>query len=199
MRYILIVLLALGLSSTCFMGCSDQSADAEEIIILPDIDGDGIEDVLDNCPELFNPDQLDIDANLIGDMCEEAEIEPEPEPIPEPEEDSNTKPNVNNVSKNILKCVDLSKYPIGSKILNKLSTHCNWDIRVLETYDQYEIDTNASIDSEDYYSLLDINKYDSIKLIDLKDCSFLESDCFKVTIEETIEGDGIKPWDKHTN
>lgn len=35
-----------------------------------DIDGDAIADVDDNCPETFNPDQLDTDQNGVGDACE---------------------------------------------------------------------------------------------------------------------------------
>jgi hypothetical protein len=35
----------------------------------PDLDGDGILDHLDNCPETANPDQLDSDFDGIGDAC----------------------------------------------------------------------------------------------------------------------------------
>jgi hypothetical protein len=35
----------------------------------PDIDGDGILDHLDNCPETANPEQLDTDQDGIGDAC----------------------------------------------------------------------------------------------------------------------------------
>nr|WP_283808748.1 thrombospondin type 3 repeat-containing protein [Microvenator marinus] len=36
----------------------------------PDTDGDGILDMCDNCPTIFNPDQLDQNENGIGDLCE---------------------------------------------------------------------------------------------------------------------------------
>jgi LAS superfamily LD-carboxypeptidase LdcB len=42
-----------------------------------DVDGDGVLDEADNCPDVFNPDQLDSDANGIGDACE-----PAPTPTP---------------------------------------------------------------------------------------------------------------------
>ena len=42
-----------------------------------DGDGDGVLDEVDNCPDVFNPDQLDSDANGIGDACE-----PAPTPTP---------------------------------------------------------------------------------------------------------------------
>jgi rhodanese-related sulfurtransferase len=35
-----------------------------------DTDGDGVNDDLDNCPEVSNPDQQDTDKNGIGDACE---------------------------------------------------------------------------------------------------------------------------------
>jgi hypothetical protein len=36
-----------------------------------DSDNDGIPDLVDNCPDLPNPDQLDEDQNGIGDLCED--------------------------------------------------------------------------------------------------------------------------------
>jgi len=35
-----------------------------------DSDGDGVEDALDNCPNVANPDQLDSDGEKIGDACD---------------------------------------------------------------------------------------------------------------------------------
>ncbi len=37
---------------------------------VTDHDGDGIDDVNDNCPTIYNDDQLDANANGIGDVCE---------------------------------------------------------------------------------------------------------------------------------
>jgi hypothetical protein len=37
---------------------------------LPDSDGDSIIDEEDNCPEITNEDQSDIDNNGIGDVCD---------------------------------------------------------------------------------------------------------------------------------
>ena len=37
-----------------------------------DTDGDGVVDVLDNCPDVANADQLDTDADGVGDACDEA-------------------------------------------------------------------------------------------------------------------------------
>lgn len=45
----------------------------------PDTDGDGVPDARDNCPEVANPDQRDIDRDGIGTACEtEKEIPPPP-------------------------------------------------------------------------------------------------------------------------
>jgi hypothetical protein len=38
-----------------------------------DGDGDGICDALDNCPTLVNPSQSDIDGDLAGDACDDAD------------------------------------------------------------------------------------------------------------------------------
>ena len=37
-----------------------------------DTDGDGVEDVLDNCPTVSNPGQEDADADGVGDVCDNA-------------------------------------------------------------------------------------------------------------------------------
>jgi len=36
-----------------------------------DIDGDGVENEIDNCPHKFNPDQADEDGDGIGDVCDQ--------------------------------------------------------------------------------------------------------------------------------
>ncbi|MDD9889533.1 MAG: thrombospondin type 3 repeat-containing protein [Gammaproteobacteria bacterium] len=39
-------------------------------VIDPDSDGDGVEDIADNCPAIANPDQADLDGDSIGDACD---------------------------------------------------------------------------------------------------------------------------------
>ncbi len=49
----------------------DQNCDGEDAITsVVDIDNDGVADSIDNCPETPNADQLDANANGIGDVCE---------------------------------------------------------------------------------------------------------------------------------
>jgi hypothetical protein len=50
-------------------GVFDWIITGEEITDGPD--GDGIPDFLDNCPEVFNPDQADMDNDGVGDVCDE--------------------------------------------------------------------------------------------------------------------------------
>jgi len=40
-----------------------------------DMDEDGMLDALDNCPETYNPDQADLDNNVLGDACQYPEVE----------------------------------------------------------------------------------------------------------------------------
>jgi hypothetical protein len=49
-----------------------------------DSDGDGVVDVLDNCPQSANPDQADADADGRGDACEAAAPTATPSPSPTP-------------------------------------------------------------------------------------------------------------------
>jgi hypothetical protein len=44
-----------------------------------DSDGDGIENDLDNCPDLANPDQKDVDNDGIGDLCDNCPDFPNPD------------------------------------------------------------------------------------------------------------------------
>lgn len=57
-------------------GCTADSTSAECVPTIPvtpvdlDADDDGINDTLDNCVNLANPDQLDTDDNGVGDLCD---------------------------------------------------------------------------------------------------------------------------------
>ncbi|MFL0353379.1 choice-of-anchor B family protein [Xanthomarina sp. GH4-25] len=53
---------------TCFLACDDEPVDP---LVIVDTDDDGIPDATDNCPEIFNPNQEDLNDNGIGDACED--------------------------------------------------------------------------------------------------------------------------------
>jgi hypothetical protein len=56
------------------LGYSDSSEDSQLSVIVAvielDADGDVIPDSADNCPDVYNPDQLDSDGDGEGDACE---------------------------------------------------------------------------------------------------------------------------------
>src|SRR5262245_8645827 len=60
-RWPLVGLLALGACND-LLGLRAVAGDG-------DLDGDGINDSLDNCPRVANPDQADSDGDGIGDAC----------------------------------------------------------------------------------------------------------------------------------
>ncbi len=68
--------LALGCGVTRFADDDGDGLNTETELRLgtdscrPDSDGDGIWDDVDNCPNYYNDDQADCDANGIGDLCE---------------------------------------------------------------------------------------------------------------------------------
>ena len=62
MRFSYIIVLTLGL----FLCCENEIIG----ITYPDSDLDGLYDDIDNCPQTYNPNQLDIDNDGIGDLCD---------------------------------------------------------------------------------------------------------------------------------
>ncbi len=50
-----------------------RSSDHDGLVLylMSDRDGDGVADDVDNCPDIFNPDQLDSDGDGLADACED--------------------------------------------------------------------------------------------------------------------------------
>ena len=57
--------------TTCFLGNVNSYVYAIDLSLDLDSDGDGIPDIKDNCPNVFNPDQADGDGDGIGDACDD--------------------------------------------------------------------------------------------------------------------------------
>ena len=55
-------------NATLFVGGASYSG--KDMTILLDSDDDDLSDLEDNCPKLSNPDQADLNANGIGDVCD---------------------------------------------------------------------------------------------------------------------------------
>lgn len=67
------------------VGCFADVGSYESNVIGPDEDGDGVPDKCDNCPDVFNPDQIDSVGDGIGDACREGTaliVAPVPVPVP---------------------------------------------------------------------------------------------------------------------
>ncbi|GGK37536.1 hypothetical protein GCM10007963_02070 [Lutibacter litoralis] len=53
----------------------DLDSDGIADVCDADVDGDGVDNAVDNCPLVSNPNQADLDRNGIGDICDQAELE----------------------------------------------------------------------------------------------------------------------------
>ncbi|MDH3600359.1 MAG: thrombospondin type 3 repeat-containing protein [Candidatus Tectomicrobia bacterium] len=71
-----------------------ERLDYSPLPLCVDRDQDGVDDLLDNCREVYNPEQEDTDGNGLGNVCEETEEPPDEEPPTEepPTEDEEPLP-----------------------------------------------------------------------------------------------------------
>ena len=97
-RLFLVCALSLSLAAcgevNLTIDCPEGATTPYCAALLADGDGDGIPNVIDNCPNVANPDQADADGDGVGDACQavvtpiDPEPDPEPDPDPDPELDS---------------------------------------------------------------------------------------------------------------
>ena len=52
-------------------GLDDSNIVSVGLKFRPDQDNDGVEDDIDNCPSIANPNQFDTDEDMLGDLCDE--------------------------------------------------------------------------------------------------------------------------------
>ncbi|UCD17104.1 MAG: thrombospondin type 3 repeat-containing protein [Candidatus Zixiibacteriota bacterium] len=57
------------------------------IVGVSDADGDSVSDLVDNCPDDYNPDQSDIDEDGVGDVCDNCPDIYNPDQSEDPDED----------------------------------------------------------------------------------------------------------------
>jgi choice-of-anchor B domain-containing protein len=70
--HIFTIILFSSIVITSIQSCNDEPIDPT---LLIDTDDDGFADNIDNCPNIFNPNQEDSNNNGIGDACEEIILE----------------------------------------------------------------------------------------------------------------------------
>ena len=58
-----------GWGDVCHDPCDDTPLDPS-CSLPPDFDQDGVDNIVDNCPEVANPDQKDSDGDGVGDACQ---------------------------------------------------------------------------------------------------------------------------------
>ncbi|MBN1285433.1 MAG: thrombospondin type 3 repeat-containing protein [Anaerolineae bacterium] len=94
---------------------NDNTLKAVSLEIAVDTDGDGVLDPLDNCPEAANPEQVDLDEDGIGDVCDEDVAvepteEPTEEPTAEPTAEASEEPG------DLVSCVGANPHPVAMAI-----------------------------------------------------------------------------------
>jgi subtilisin family serine protease len=73
------------------LSVSDGRANADQALRLVDFDADNIADGLDNCPDVANPGQEDVDEDGVGDACPPA-LDPDGDAVPDDKCPNNAAP-----------------------------------------------------------------------------------------------------------
>ncbi|MFT7900104.1 thrombospondin type 3 repeat-containing protein [Tenacibaculum ascidiaceicola] len=111
-----------------------------------DIDGDGIHNDCDNCPNIGNPDQMDSDGNGIGDVCEVQ--------VPDCIDKPNNIEIVDSYLKDILNEIFIKGLPNSGTREKQSSTHFKEFISDFNLGDSFDSSFYVTVSTTSTYSLL---------------------------------------------
>ena len=102
-------------------GCLGGESCIDSVCVLDDTDGDGVNDDVDNCPDIENSNQLDTDDDTFGDVCDNC---PDAMNIGQLDDDAD---GVGDLCENDLEVLDVCEYGVSPLCGFGLSCQVNND------------------------------------------------------------------------